>query len=128
MHTSSNNGDAKTNAQSSTLVAGPAARYAANSGSPGASREVHDFLADIEDLIRETTSLTGEDLAQAQAKLRARVVAAKESLEAVGNSIAQQARQTATVTNDYVHQQPWKVLAACTSVAFLLGLIVARRG
>jgi len=92
------------------------------------SREFHNFIADIEDLIKATTSLTGEDLARAKAKLSERVAAAKESVEEMGGAVAQQARKTAADTNDYVHEQPWQAIGAAAAVAFLLGFVLARRG
>jgi hypothetical protein len=39
---------------------------AANMVSSRASREFHNFVADMEDLITKTTSLTGEDLQKAR--------------------------------------------------------------
>ena len=93
----------------------------------GVSREFQNFLSDIEDLIKETTSLTGEELAQARIKLNARVATAKASLENMGESIVQRAKQSATVTNEYVHEQPWKALGASTVIGFLLGIALARR-
>lgn len=91
------------------------------------SREFHNFLADIEDLIKESTSLTGDELARARAKISDRVAVARASAEAMGDNIAQHARQTASETNDYVHAQPWKVLGATAAVALLLGIVIARR-
>jgi len=91
------------------------------------SREFQNFLADLEDLVKETTSLTGEDLAQAKEKLNTRLATAKASLEHMNESVVQRAKQSAAVTNEYVHEQPWKALGASTVIAFLLGLAVARR-
>lgn len=92
------------------------------------SRELYNFLADIEDLIKETTALSGEELTRAKAKLDARIVEAKESAEAMGGMIANRARQTASATNSAMHQQPWKAIGICAAAAFLLGFALARRG
>jgi len=93
----------------------------------GVSLEFHNFVADIEDLIKATTSLTGEDLTRARAKLSERVAAAKQSVEAVGGAIAQRARNTAVVTDAYVHQQPWKAVGIGALAGLLLGFALARR-
>ena len=105
-----------------------AASAKTNGGQSNMSREFHNFLADIEDLIKATTSLTGEDLARATAKLSERVTAAKESVEEMSGAIAQQARKTAADTNDYVHEQPWQAIGAAAAIAFLLGFVLSRRG
>ncbi|WP_350448461.1 DUF883 family protein [Pseudomonas solani] len=125
MHNPTATTDIGTNGQGSGT---PAIAKVENAASSSAiSREFYNFLADIEDLIKETTSLTGDELAHARVKLNARVAAAKASAEEVGDSITLRARQTASMTNDYVHEQPWKVLGASAAIAFLLGVLIARR-
>ncbi|MEO4046036.1 DUF883 family protein [Pseudomonas sp. CAU 1711] len=95
---------------------------------PGVSREFNNLLADIEDLIKEATSLTGEDLAAARGKLNVRIAEARAAAQAMSDGVVQRARQTAGVANDYVHEQPWKALGASAAAAFLLGFVLARRG
>lgn len=100
----------------------------AGSASQEVSREFYNFLADVEDLIKETTSLNGDELAQTRARLGERISAARESLGELGDNLAEQGRRTAIATNDYVHEQPWKVIGASAAVAFLFGFVLARRG
>lgn len=104
-----------------------AARNTAASGS-AVSGEIHHFLTDIEDLIKEATSLTGDELNQVKAKLSARVAEAKESVEELGGEIADHARKGVKVTNEYVHHQPWMAVGAGAAAGLLLGLVLARRG
>ncbi len=89
--------------------------------------EFRNFVTDVEDLIKATTSLTGEDLVRARAKLSARVAAAKDSVEEVGGSIIHRARKTAAMTNEYVHDQPWTSIGVGAAVGFLIGFVFARR-
>ena len=93
----------------------------------GVSREFHDFVADIEDLIKQTTALTGDDLARAKDKLSARVAAARDSVEALSDDVVDRARKVATETNTYVHEQPWKAIGAGAVIGLLLGAVLARR-
>lgn len=93
----------------------------------GVSREVHSFLADIEDLIVSTTSLTGEDLSRAKAKLAERVAAARQSVEEMGGVIVDRARKTATATDQYVHAKPWKAVGIGAAAGLLIGLLLAPR-
>lgn len=86
-----------------------------------ASAEFKHFLSDIEGLITQATTLTGEDLNQAKAKLQERINEAKETMEAMSTSIAQRARKGAEITNEYVHQQPWAAVGAGVTVGILLG-------
>lgn len=99
----------------------------ANGGQPDVSREFQNFIADIEDLIKATNTLSGDDLARATAKLSERVATAKESVTDMGDEIVTRARNIAADSNNYVHKQPWEAVGAGMVVAFLLGLVLARR-
>jgi ElaB/YqjD/DUF883 family membrane-anchored ribosome-binding protein len=94
----------------------------------GVTREFHDFLADIEDLVKSTTSLTGADLAGATARLNARVAAAKESMRHAGGVAAERVRDAGRRTDGYVHRQPWQAMGIGAALGLLLGLVLARRG
>lgn len=91
------------------------------------SSELYKFLADIEDLVKATNLLTGEELAKAKAELNERIATAKVSVAHLGNKMAHQARKTAGITNNYVHDQPWQVIAGGTVIGFLFGYLLARR-
>ncbi|MFT5781781.1 MAG: ElaB/YqjD/DUF883 family membrane-anchored ribosome-binding protein [Pseudomonas sp.] len=105
-----------------------AAKQHADSMAAGVSREFSNFITDIEDLLKETAALTGDDLNRAKAALSARVSAAKESIDGASNSVAEQVRKSGALTNEYVHEQPWKAIGAVAAVAFVLGLVFTRRG
>lgn len=92
------------------------------------SKEFKTFVTDIENLVRESASLNGEELAKAKAKINQRIEAAKQIAHEAGGSLMQQARKTADVTNNYVHEQPWTVVGTGALVSFMLGFLLARRG
>ena len=94
----------------------------------GISNEFKSFLGDVEDLVKETTTLTGEDLARAKAKLSARIGAAKDTVAAAGVAISESARGAAVATNEYVHEQPWKSISIGAGFGLLLGFVLSRRG
>lgn len=94
----------------------------------GISNEFKSFLTDVEDLVQQTTTLTGEDLARAKVKLNARIGAAKESVADLGVAISERARNAAHMTNEYVHEQPWKSISIGAAFGLLLGFVLSRRG
>lgn len=98
-----------------------------SSGSADASGELRKFIADIEDLVKEGASLTGEEFNLAKEKLKTRVEDAKVSVEKLGGDIADQARKGASTTNEYVHNQPWKAIGAGAAIGLLVGILLARR-
>jgi ElaB/YqjD/DUF883 family membrane-anchored ribosome-binding protein len=99
----------------------PATAKAAKAG------EFQNFIADIEDLITSMTPLTGADLERAKARLAERVEAAKESLTEVSTEIAERARQSARVTNTYVHEHPWQSVGIGAILGLLVGIALNRR-
>lgn len=103
------------------------AKHQADSIAAGVSREFSNFIADIEDLLKETATLTGDDLSRAKAAISARVSAAKESIDGLGGSVSDRVRKSSAMTNEYVHEQPWKAIGAVAAVAFVLGLVLTRR-
>jgi ElaB/YqjD/DUF883 family membrane-anchored ribosome-binding protein len=117
LDTSSNGQDASSPTPSTRVAAAPTA----------VASEFHSFVDDIEDLVKATTSLTGEDLARARAKLAKRLEAVKHSVGVMGSEIAQRTRNTARATDDYVHGHPWQAIGIGTAVGVLLGLVLARR-
>jgi ElaB/YqjD/DUF883 family membrane-anchored ribosome-binding protein len=122
MNTKSNNAESNVHG----LSAAAPSLIAATNGA--LSREFNSFLTDIEELVKATTSLTGEDLARAKAKLSARVIKAKESVEEMSDVIAERARSTAKITDHYVHAQPWQAIGIGAAVGLLIGFVLAQRG
>ncbi len=92
------------------------------------SSEFKNFLADIEQLITEATSMTGDDLVQAKSKLNDRIDLIKHSFDDIGDSIGSKARRSAVITNNYVHEQPWIAIGAGAAVGLLVGFLASRRG
>lgn len=89
--------------------------------------EFKSFLDDMEDLFQSTASATGDDLVKAKSQFKQRIKSAKATIGDASDNIFHQARKTAAVTNDYVHQQPWTVIGAGVALSFLLGFVLSRR-
>ena len=89
--------------------------------------EFRNFVADIENLVKATTSATGDELIKAKAALNARVTAAKDSVEAMGEAMSDRARNTVKMTNSYVHAHPWQSLGIGTALGLIIGIVFSRR-
>jgi len=109
-----------------SVETGPVA-LTADGGGSALSREAHNFLTDIEDLVKATTSLTGEDLARAKAKLAERILATKASVERMGGAIADRTRHAAQATDGFVHERPWQAIGIGAGLGVLVGFLLARR-
>jgi len=91
------------------------------------SSEFQRFLTDIEELVGQATSMTGEDLVRVKNKLNERINLAKVSLNEISDTLVQKARNGAVATNNYVHEQPWTAVGAGAAIGLLVGLLVSRR-
>lgn len=91
------------------------------------SAEFHKFVADIEDLVKASTSLTGEELNKVKAELSERIASAKASVIEASSSITERAKKAADASNHYVHEQPWQVIGASSLAGLLIGYLIARR-
>lgn len=88
------------------------------------ARDFRNFVNDVEDLIKTTANLSGDDLAKAKAKLNERISVAKKSVEEFSDTIAERASKTATSANNYVHEKPWPVIGAGVALGFLAGYLL----
>lgn len=91
------------------------------------SREFHKFVADIEGLLRETASLSGDELALARGKLQERVSEARDSVTTLSHELEGRARRSATKANRDVHDEPWKAIGGAAAAGLILGMLFARR-
>jgi len=89
--------------------------------------EFKSFVSDVESLIKETASLTGDDLARAKIKLNQRVISAKQTVNGASHTVLEQARKAATHTNELIHEKPWAAIGTGALVSFVLGILLAQR-
>jgi ElaB/YqjD/DUF883 family membrane-anchored ribosome-binding protein len=101
---------------------------AADAAPSSVTQEFRNFVADMEDLIKASTSLTGDDLARAKANLSARVAAARAFAAEIPGTISDRARNTVRVTDGYVREQPWQAIGITAAVGLLIGVLLGRRG
>lgn len=92
-----------------------------------ARHEFENLVADLEDLIKATSTLTGAEFEHVRKQLGERVSQARQTIQSMSDDAMTRVRQTARVTDEYVHEQPWKAMGVCASVGFLLGMLVSRR-
>lgn len=84
------------------------------------------LAGDTEQLLKATTSQTGQQIAQVRAK-------AKESLEAAKVRLAEAQKWTLVrtsaagrATNEYIRKNPWQVIAIAAAAGVVLGLLLSR--
>jgi ElaB/YqjD/DUF883 family membrane-anchored ribosome-binding protein len=54
-----------------------------------------------------------------------RYAAWKESLSHAGHALADRAKNTARITNEYAHQEPWKLIGLGAAVGIIVGMLIS---
>lgn len=111
----------------SSSANGKSVKAQAEEASSTVVREFHNFVSDMENLIKSTAHLSGDELDKAKAKLNERIAVAKQSVGDMGETVVDRARKTAETTNAYVHEQPWSVIGAGAAIGLIVGFLLARR-
>lgn len=84
-------------------------------------------VADAEELVKLTAGTAGEKLADVRSRLSSGLADIKLKLGDLEAVVREKTKEVARVTDDYVHENPWRSIGAAAGAAFLLGLLVGRR-
>lgn len=90
-------------------------------------REFHNFLADIESLLKESANLTGVEFEEAKEKLQKKVAEAKQTMLETSNDLTRRSRKAASKANREVHEEPWMAVGAGAAAGLMLGMLFTRR-
>jgi ElaB/YqjD/DUF883 family membrane-anchored ribosome-binding protein len=85
------------------------------------------MLTEAEDLLRRAGNETGERAKDLRAQVEAKLLAAKLRLQELEGEAMDRARAAARVTDDYVHDNPWRAIGVAAVVGFLAGMLINRR-
>jgi ElaB/YqjD/DUF883 family membrane-anchored ribosome-binding protein len=85
------------------------------------------MLTEAEDLLRRAGNETGERAKDLRAQVEAKLLAAKLRLQELEGEAMDRAKSAARVTDDYVHDNPWRVIGVAAAAGFLVGLLMSRR-
>ena len=72
---------------------------------------------------RRASTLSPEE----RQRLEAKLLAAKLRLQELEGEAMDRARAAARVTDDYVHDNPWRAIGVAAVVGFLAGMLINRR-
>lgn len=86
--------------------------------------DVKVVLNDAEDLLKQAAASTGDRAIELRESALASLKRAKEKLVDVQDSVLERSKQAARVTDDFVHESPWRAIGIAAAVGFLAGLVV----
>ena len=93
-------------------------------------RDLRVVVSDAEELLRATATQTGEKVSEkvsaARERIQENLVVAKEHLAVAQQRVAENARQAASATDDYVHDNPWRAVGIAAGIGLVVGLLISR--
>jgi ElaB/YqjD/DUF883 family membrane-anchored ribosome-binding protein len=84
-------------------------------------------VSDAEALMSATAGFSSDGAAKARARAAESLDMARNRITAWEQQLTARAKAGAKATNDYVHDSPWPAIGVAAGVAFVAGLLVARR-
>lgn len=84
------------------------------------------LAADMEQLLRATAGETGQHVTQVRAKAEESLKAIKARAADLQHAALAKTRAVGRATDDYVHANPWQVLAIGAAVGLALGFVFSR--
>jgi ElaB/YqjD/DUF883 family membrane-anchored ribosome-binding protein len=84
-------------------------------------------VSDAEELLRATASQAGEKVAVARERIQASLASAKVKLNEAERAAMEKAKEAAKITDEYVHEHPWRAVGIAAATGFVLGLLIGRR-
>ncbi len=91
---------------------------------------VQDFkivVADAEELLRATANQAGEKAAAARERIQDSLHQVKIKLAEAEDVVMYKTKQAARVTDEYVHENPWRAVGVAAGVGLIIGLLIGRR-
>jgi ElaB/YqjD/DUF883 family membrane-anchored ribosome-binding protein len=89
--------------------------------------DLKQAVQDAETWLRNAATANSEDLGMVKAKFEDTLRTAKRDLLKLEDSMLARGKMAAQATDHYVHDNPWKAVAAGAAVGVIVGMLIARR-
>ena len=84
-------------------------------------------VRDVEVLMQASADYGGEKTADARARIRESLDAAKRRLHEAEQSAVRHGEDALHATEDYTRKNPWQALGIAAGIGLVIGVLVARR-
>jgi ElaB/YqjD/DUF883 family membrane-anchored ribosome-binding protein len=89
--------------------------------------DLHQGIADAEELLKLTADETSQSAAQLRDRVRDRMDKAKAELIHLQELTVAKAKAAGHATDEFVHENPWKSIGIAAGLGLVVGLLVSRR-
>jgi len=84
------------------------------------------LAADMEELLKATAGQTGQQVAQVRARAEESLTAVKARVAGLQQVALAKTRVVGQATDDYVHANPWQMMAIGAAAGLVLGFVLTR--
>jgi ElaB/YqjD/DUF883 family membrane-anchored ribosome-binding protein len=89
--------------------------------------DLHQGIADAEELLKLTANQAGEGAVQLRERVRERMSKAKVELLHLQQAAVDRAKAAGHATDVFVHENPWKSIGIAAGAGLVVGLLISRR-
>jgi ElaB/YqjD/DUF883 family membrane-anchored ribosome-binding protein len=89
--------------------------------------DLRQVIADTEELLRMSSSETGDSAAEVRSRIQNRLQAARAQLTELQDMAVAKAKAAGLATDEFVHENPWKSIGIAAGVGLVVGVLIARR-
>lgn len=89
--------------------------------------DVRKAISGAEDMLNQAASATGEKAAELRSQALNQLKALRERMNVAQATAIRQGKAAALVTDEYVHENPWRSIVAAASIGVVVGLLISRR-
>ena len=101
--------------------------HAAQDSATTLEREWADLKADLAELMSNPAVRDLPEVRALKDKLQESFHRASEAVADASHDISRRVRHTATVADEYAHEEPWKVAGIAALAGLLVGVLISRR-
>lgn len=89
--------------------------------------DLRQVIADTEELLRMSSSETGDSAAEVRSRIQNRLQAARAQLTELQDMAVAKAKAAGLATDEFVHENPWRSIGIAAAVGLVVGVLIARR-
>jgi ElaB/YqjD/DUF883 family membrane-anchored ribosome-binding protein len=104
---------------------GKAAHEKVNQVGTGATEEVQNLIADVEDLVDRVGEAADPEIRRLRAKVAEAVVSTKSSIAAGADQVQRHAKDAFDASDRYVRNQPWEAIGIAALAGIAVGFLVS---
>ena len=103
------------------------AKFSASTTADHVQADINRVIAGAEDMLTQAASATGDKAAELRGRALDQLKALQTRLKDAQAAALEKGRAAAEVTDEFVHENPWRSIVAAAGVGVVIGLLIARR-